>query len=62
MDEFGLNYGLGVHYNLGNFYVFGEFKGIAGQLNDQFLTAGVIFSLKRFEKESHHHKSDGNND
>jgi len=62
VDEFGLNYGLGVHYNLGNFYVFGEFKGIAGQLNDQFLTAGVIFSLKRFEKESHHHKSDGNND
>ena len=53
-EEFGLNYGLGVHYNFGHFFLFGEFKGIVGQLNDHFVTVGAIFSIKRFKKETHH--------
>ena len=43
--ELGLNYGLGAHYNLGGLFVFLEFKGIIGELNDEFLTAGVLFRL-----------------
>ncbi len=44
-NEFGVNYGLGTHYNLGKLYAFAEFKGIAGELNDHFISIGIIFSL-----------------
>ena len=54
VEELGLNYGLGMHYNFGKFFLFGEFKGILGQLNDEFITVGAIFSIKRFKKEKHH--------
>ncbi len=49
--EFGVNYGLGAHYNLGKLFVFAEFKGIISQLSDEFITAGVIFSLSKSKKE-----------
>ena len=48
---FGLNYGVGAHYNLKNVFVFIEFKGIVGQLSDEFLTIGVLFKLSKTESE-----------
>ena len=50
-EEFGVNYGLGVHYRLKHFFVFTEFKGIVGALNDEFITIGAIIPLKKKEKE-----------
>ncbi|MGX1931002.1 outer membrane beta-barrel protein [Flagellimonas sp. 2504JD4-2] len=50
-EEFGWNYGFGLHYNLNNIFVFGEFKGIVGSLNDEFMTIGVIFNIFK-ESES----------
>ncbi|GAA4275853.1 hypothetical protein GCM10022259_05770 [Aquimarina mytili] len=50
-EEFGLNYGLGVHYGLGKCFVFGEFKGVAGKLNDEFVTVGVIIQLSKPEEK-----------
>lgn len=41
----GLNYGFGIHFNLNHLFLFSEFKGVTGALNDQFVTAGIIFSL-----------------
>lgn len=51
-EELGLNYGLGAHYNLGKIFAFVEFKGVIGQLNDEFLTAGILFNLSK--KKEHH--------
>ncbi len=53
-DEFGLNYGLGAHYNLGKLFAFAEFKGIAGKLNDEFISIGVIFSLSGQQEKKEH--------
>jgi len=39
--------------NFGKLYVFSEFKGILGKLNDEFITVGVLFSLKSHAKEEH---------
>ncbi len=52
-SDFGINYGIGIHYNFGKLYVFSEFKGILGKLNDEFITVGVLFSLKSHAKEEH---------
>ena len=35
----------GLHYNLKSFFVFAEFKGIVGKLNDEFITVGIIFDF-----------------
>ncbi|WP_425234406.1 hypothetical protein [Ulvibacterium sp.] len=53
VSEFGLNYGLGAHYNLHHFFIFAEFKGVAGQLNDEFFTAGIILPLGKSNEENH---------
>ncbi len=51
-NEFGLNYGIGIHYNLEKLFAFAEFKGVSGKLNDEFVTVGVIFPLvKHIEKK-----------
>jgi len=51
-EAFAVNYGFGLHYKLGNLYVFSEFKGVTGELKDEFLTVGVIFGLSsKKEKE-----------
>ncbi len=50
-NEFGLNYGFGIHYNLGSLYAFTEFKGVVGKLNDEFISIGVIFSLFSKQEE-----------
>ncbi|MGB5818669.1 MAG: outer membrane beta-barrel protein [Saonia sp.] len=52
--EFGLNYGFGAHYNLEHFFVFAEFKGIVGQLSDEFVTVGIIFSLSKPSENKEH--------
>jgi uncharacterized membrane-anchored protein len=51
-EGFGINYGVGIHYKIKNFYIFSEFKGIIGQLNAEFISAGIIFnfSLKKHNK------------
>ena len=41
----GLNYGAGLHYRVGDVFFFGEFKGIIGKLNDEFITIGAILSI-----------------
>ena len=53
-SEFGFNYGLGMHYNLNHFFMILEFKGIAGQLSDEFVTAGLIFPLMRSQNKKEH--------
>ncbi len=53
-DEFGWNYGFGAHYNLGKLFAFFEFKGVAGKLNDEFISAGVIFSISKKPKKQEH--------
>ncbi|MEP5341364.1 MAG: outer membrane beta-barrel protein [Algibacter sp.] len=45
IDEFGINYGVGIHYKISDLYVFSEFKGIIGQLNAEFISAGIIFNF-----------------
>ena len=45
--KIGLNYGIGSHYSIGKSFVFLEFKGIIGKLNDEFITLGVIFNLQK---------------
>ncbi|GAA4272761.1 outer membrane beta-barrel protein [Aquimarina gracilis] len=53
-NEFGLNYGFGAHYNLKKLFAFIEFKGVAGKLNDEFISAGVIFSIfRKTQKQPH---------
>ncbi|WP_430966010.1 hypothetical protein [Spongiimicrobium sp. 2-473A-2-J] len=54
VKEFGLNYGFGAHYNLNHFFAFVEFKGIAGQLADQFVTVGLVFILSKSTVEPEH--------
>jgi len=50
-EAIGINYGAGIHYNLyKEAFIFAEFKGIIGQLNAQFITAGFIIDLP-FKKE-----------
>lgn len=51
VEEFGINYGFGLHYSISKFYVFTEFSGVIGQLNDEFITAGVIFNLGSSKSE-----------
>ncbi len=51
-EEFGINYGVGVHYRFNNFFVFSEFKGILGQLSAEFISAGVIFDIEIRSKKS----------
>ena len=51
VDEFGINYGVGVHYKVSNFYLFTEFSGIIGQLNDELITAGIIFNLGKSKRK-----------
>lgn len=43
----GWNYGLGAHYDFGSLFAFAEFKGITGELHDEFITIGIIFSLSK---------------
>jgi len=43
--EFGLNYGAGLHYKFKNLFLFTEFKGIIGDLNDEFITIGLIYNF-----------------
>ena len=50
----GLNYGFGIHFNLNHLFLFSEFKGVTGALNDQFVTVGIIFSLIKRENENTH--------
>lgn len=52
--EFGFNYGFGAHYNLKHFFVFAEFKGIIGQLSDEFVTLGIIFPLSKSQETQEH--------
>lgn len=54
ISEVGLNYGFGGHLNFHPLFVFFEFKGIAGQLNDTFVTAGLIFPLSRSQSAEEH--------
>lgn len=49
-DAFGLNYGLGLHYNIGKTFVFAEFKGVVGKLNDEFISIGMIFSISKHKE------------
>ncbi|MCC1483832.1 outer membrane beta-barrel protein [Winogradskyella immobilis] len=51
-NEFGINYGFGLHYIVNNFYVFAEFKGVVGQLSGEFITAGAVFYLDKPNKKS----------
>lgn len=44
-DALGLNYGAGLHYNFDDFFLFAEFKGIAGVLHDEFITVGLILDF-----------------
>ncbi|MEO1011410.1 MAG: hypothetical protein AAFX53_08905 [Bacteroidota bacterium] len=53
IGEFGLNYGFGAHYNLNRFFIFAEFKGVAGQLNDEFLTIGIILPFGKPRTQHH---------
>lgn len=46
-NNFGLNYGAGLHYKFNNTFVFGEFKGVSGPLHAEFITVGVIFNFLR---------------
>jgi hypothetical protein len=50
INAFGINYGAGIHYNLNKLFVFTEYKGIIGELNAPFITAGIIFNFS-FKKE-----------
>ena len=43
----GVNYGLGLHYNINQLILFTEFKGVIGELNDEFLTIGVVILLRK---------------
>ena len=44
-NALGINYGVGIHYKFKDFFVFTEFKGIAGELHDEFITVGVLFNF-----------------
>ena len=44
-NEFGLNYGAGLHYKFKNLFLFTEFKGIIGHLDDEFITIGLIYNF-----------------
>ncbi|WP_405566941.1 outer membrane beta-barrel protein [Polaribacter sp. Asnod6-C07] len=44
-NGFGINYGVGIHYKLKDLFIFSEFKGIAGNLNDEFITIGFIYNF-----------------
>ena len=51
-EAFAINYGFGIHYKVGELFIFSEFKGITGELKDEFITAGVIYSFpSKKEKE-----------
>lgn len=53
-NEFGLNYGFGLHYIIKNTFVFAEFKGVIGQLSGEFVTVGILFNFpKKHKKELH---------
>ena len=53
LDAFGLNYGVGAHYNLGKVFLFLEFKGLIGQLSDEFITIGTMFHLSSKKEKEH---------
>lgn len=55
-NAFGINYGLGMHYSSNQVLFFTEFKGVIGELSDEFFTVGVIVLLKRTTKKTHHEK------
>ncbi len=44
---FGINYGLGLHYNINRVLLFTEFKGVVGELSDEFFTIGVVVLLRK---------------
>ena len=46
----GLNYGFGMHYGIDRVLLFGEIKGVIGELNDEFLTFGIVVLLKNPKK------------
>ncbi|WP_350292957.1 hypothetical protein [uncultured Croceitalea sp.] len=53
-SAFGFNYGFGAHYSINRVLLFAEFKGVAGELSDEFFTLGAIVLLKKPQKKSHH--------
>lgn len=58
VEAFGWNYGFGAHYMMGDLFAFAEFKGVIGELSDEFITVGILFTLskhKEHTKEHTHH-------
>lgn len=52
-NAFGVNYGLGFHYNINRVLLFTEFKGVIGQLSDEFFTVGAVVLLKKPDNKQH---------
>ena len=50
----GINFGLGTHYGIRNILLFAEFKGVIGELNDEFFTLGAVIHFKRPQKKQQH--------
>lgn len=44
----------GAHYNINRVLLFAEFKGVIGELSDEFFTLGAIVLLKKPQKKLHH--------
>ena len=47
----GVNYGLGLHYAINRVLLFGEYKGVVGELNDEFFTLGAVILLRNPNKQ-----------
>lgn len=50
----GINYGIGLHYAVNRVLLFGEFKGVIGDLNDEFFTVGIVILLKKPNNQNQH--------
>ena len=53
-NALGINYGAGLHYSINRVLLFTEFKGVVGQLSDEFITLGAVFLLTKPKSENHH--------
>ena len=54
-EALGINYGAGFHYSLGRTFLFAEFKGVSGKLNDEFITIGAFVLLKKPKQKTEDH-------